>query len=496
MLPVAEGRRNQQNQPTWQLEQPQNEQEEEAILRETMMQSLKENQEKEEDEEEIKTKSPQPTAPVPTQAPGDDVLDFFSAPAIQRTNSDPGPPEVPNQYFDSSVSFAGTDSAPYLANQAPTPSDYGAWAQPARVENGVTSAPASNAYDSSQYAQPTYTTTGYASTPYATPSQYAPAPAAPSTSQMLPSYSNAPTPATFTSTPTTTNYAPAPFATSSSGQPAFAQPIVAESSSETPSAPKFSHTKPVLDQTLAVKPFSETTPASDFATGTSANFKPTSVSALDPAPTPAADFEPRTFENYSDPKLLVSSAQPTLNLNVGSTLADKAYLDIANNFTLSLDEPKEDKRANPFDKPSTTSGPAPTLEGLKTSKPETEKKPVMSSGTLVMSTTQHGNWGSYDQTGATNQGHNETGNRQQNYGYNNNNQAYGGYNMQQVPYNNSQQQYYSQQQAPYSSTQQQQFSQHQVPYNMQQQHAQHYGEQQTPSYQQQTSGYGQYQQNH
>lgn len=62
-----------------------------------------------------------------------------------------------------------------------------------------------------------------------------------------------------------------------------------------------------------------------------------------------------------------------MDLKVGNTLADQAYMKIANEFSLlSTDDATEKVRSNPFDTPNSSSGPKPTLEGLKTSKPVSE----------------------------------------------------------------------------------------------------------------------------
>merc|ERR1712194_255191 len=99
--------------------------------------------------------------------------------------------------------------------------------------------------------------------------------------------------------------------------------------------------------------------------------------------------------------VLEVDTQNKLNLKVGSTLADQAYMKIANDFKLlSTVDNIQNQRSNPFDTPKSSAGPKPTLEGLKTSKPETEKKEVMKpvagsyNQAIVMTAgeNQQGNW--------------------------------------------------------------------------------------------------------
>lgn len=362
-------------QPDWKLEEPQTEQEEEAILKEIIEESLKEKlKQQEKDHAETKTQN---EAPKDTT---NDLLDFFS---------DPTPPANP-----SFQSVAMTSAAPNTPQQYPTYNQTNAasstaspWADStqASIQNG------GNPYGNSQTSYNTQVAYSQAVVVNSTPTTYA---------------------------------AAAPV----SNPPSFAAPAPVPTTYAAPTP------APTTSTNVAADPYNAPAPAdTSFAQ-------------------PGA--QPKVEQNQQS-NVPALGTENKLDLKVGNTLADQAYMKIANEFSLlSTDDATEKVRSNPFDTPNSSSGPKPTLEGLKTSKPETEKKEVMkSSGAMVVAdnNNQQGNWGgygnqyansvavpaqgyNYGNQGAMNQSvYNTAGTSQANsYG----NYNYAAYSSQQPQYNN------------------------------------------------------------
>lgn len=298
--------------PSWKLEEPRTEQEEEAILKEIIEESLKE---KEKAAEKEKEKAQAEAEKKPSGDTSADLLDFFSVPAV-TTN-------------------APVNSTSSVVSQQPS------YAEATPVASATPVYPQTNGTSSYAFAQP--------STQTPTP-QYAQAAAAPAV------YANPSTAVTQYASP---NPAPVAYPNSTPAQ-------------------------------LAPAPASYPAPAPAPLAPAPASFPTPAQAPVAPAPAPYAAAVPAT----SAPAAMQTTQNPT----AGGSLADQAYNKIATDFNLlSTSDTQEKSRSNPFDTPSTASGPAPTLEGLKSSKPDTEKKEVMKSpaGAMVVSGNQQGNWGAY-----------------------------------------------------------------------------------------------------
>ena len=168
------------------------------------------------------------------------------------------------------------------------------------------------------------------------------------------------------SNPTTTpaTYAaPAPFASSIAGAVSYPAPP--------PTATQLAQTT----YTPVAAPYvqTQTYPAPNVITSPppsapAPSYAPAPTPITTPAPVPATTNASTSVETASQPVSI--APKNNLNLKVGDTLADQAYMKIANDFNLLSTNDKTDKiRSNPFDTPDTYSAPQPTLEGLKTSKP-------------------------------------------------------------------------------------------------------------------------------
>lgn len=152
-----------------------------------------------------------------------------------------------------------------------------------------------------------------------------------------------------------------------------------------------------------------TYPTPTQAPADTAGFATPSILPNTPYITPSTTSAPvsqNTVETDFQQNQTIASTKDNVNnldLKVGNTLADQAYMKIANDFSLlSTGYNAQNVRSNPFDDPQSFSAPQPTLEGLKTSKPETTKKEVMKpittpvSGAMVASgTPSQGNWTGY-----------------------------------------------------------------------------------------------------
>jgi len=146
--------------------------------------------------------------------------------------------------------------------------------------------------------------------------------------------------------------------------------------------PSQSYPPHVPDTTFQQSHFAQPSTTDSFASQppvTSHEPAPVALPTVQPAP----NFLPHSSFTTTQPNGNIIGTNQPQNEVLGSS-ADQAIGKLMNGFSLEQNQPM---KKNPFDEP--------TLAGLQSTKPVTEKKEVMSGAAMVLSTNQTGNWGGY-----------------------------------------------------------------------------------------------------